>query len=85
MKYAVITGASSGIGKEFARKLDKKGYQLLLVARRKERLLELKDELNDADIFVSDLSKEEQCYELFDFIKDKKIDIFINNAGFGDC
>lgn len=85
MKYAVITGASSGIGKEFARKLDEKGYQLLLVARRKERLLALKDELRNADIFVADLSKEEQCYELFDLIQDKKIDIFINNAGFGDC
>lgn len=85
MKYAVITGASSGIGKEFARKLDQKGYQLLLIARREERLLELKNECNHADIFVADLSKEAQCHDLFHLIKDKKIDIFINNAGFGDC
>lgn len=85
MKYAVITGASSGIGKEFARKLDKQGYQLLLVARRKDRLLELKNELKNAEIYVADLSREDKCYELFDMIKDKKLDLFINNAGFGDC
>lgn len=85
MKYAVITGASSGIGKEFAKKLNKQDYHLLLVARREDRLIELKKELENTDIFVADLSREEKCYELFDYIKDKKIDIFINNAGFGDC
>lgn len=85
MKYAVITGASSGIGKEFARQLNQHGYELLLVARREERLIELKNQLENADIFVADLSKEEKCYELFDLIQDKKVDIFINNAGFGDC
>lgn len=85
MKYAVITGASSGIGQEFAKQLNKQGYELLLVARREERLLKLKEELDCADIYVADLSKEEQCYQLFDFIKDKHIDLFINNAGFGDC
>ena len=85
MKYAIITGASSGIGQEFARQLDQQGYELLLVARRKERLLKLKDELKHAYVFVADLSKEEQCYQLFDFVKDKDIDLFINNAGFGDC
>ena len=85
MKYAIITGASSGIGQEFARQLDQQGYELLLVARRKERLLKLKDELKHAYVFVADLCKEEQCYQLFDFVKDKDIDLFINNAGFGDC
>lgn len=85
MKYAVITGASSGIGKEFARRLNKRGYQLLLVARRKERLIEIQNELANVDIYIADLSREDKCYELFDFIKEKKIDLFINNAGFGDC
>ena len=85
MKYAIITGASSGIGQEFVRQLDQKGYELLLVARREDRLLKLKNECKRADIFVGDLSNEEQCYELFDLIKDKDIDLFINNAGFGDC
>lgn len=85
MKYAVVTGASSGIGAEFCRRLDQEGYQLLLVARRKDRLEQLKEQLHDAQIFVTDLSQVENCYQLFNRIKDKEIDVFINNAGFGDC
>jgi len=85
-KYAVITGASSGIGKEFAKLLSLNGYHLILVARRKEKLQELETELHTiCDIFVADLSLEKDCLALYDFIKNMKIDIFINNAGFGDC
>lgn len=82
-KYALITGASSGIGKEFAKQLSQ-DYHLILTARREDRLLVLKEKYN-CDIFIADLSREEECYQLFDYIKDKKIDLFINNAGFGDC
>lgn len=85
MKFAVVTGASSGIGKAFCQQLDKKGYELLLVARRKDRLEQLKQKLHHASIFVADLSKLEDCYRLYDHIQDRHIDLFINNAGFGDC
>lgn len=86
--YAVITGASSGIGREFARRLAKEGYNLILVARRKDRLQELSKELSllgsECILMPMDLSKEKKCYKLADNLADKKIGIFINNAGFGD-
>lgn len=85
-KYAVITGASAGIGMEFARRLSGKGYPLVLIARRQERLIKLSKELKtDCEIIVADLSREEECYRVFYQLQDKEIGIFINNAGFGDC
>ena len=84
--YAVVTGASSGIGAEFARQLAKKGYPLILTGRRADKLQELAQEVKvDCSIIVADLSKNVECYQFFSKIKNKKIDIFINNAGFGDC
>lgn len=85
-KYAVVTGASSGIGMEFARQLAKRGYTLVLTARREERLRELAKELpTECEIILADLSKEEECYRLFEAVGHRKIAVFINNAGFGDC
>lgn len=85
-QYAVITGASSGIGKEFAKALSSSELHLVLVARRKDKLEVLSRHLKTkCTIFVADLSREEECYRLYDFIKDKNIALFINNAGFGDC
>lgn len=81
---ALITGASSGIGRDMARILSSKGYELILVARRKDRLNELKNELNTkVKVYSYDLSKIESCYELYEKVKDEKIDVLINNAGFG--
>lgn len=81
---ALITGASSGIGRDMARVLDKKGIDLILVARRKDRLEELKNELNvNVEIISLDISKKENCYALYEEVKDKDVDILINNAGFG--
>ena len=81
---ALITGASSGIGRDMARYLASKNIDLILVARRKERLEELKQELNvDVKILTFDLLKREQVYELYESVKEEKIDILINNAGFG--
>ena len=81
---AIITGASSGLGKEFAKQLSKKGYDLVLVARRKERLRELKDELDtNIEIVTLDLSFPTNCVKLFKKYKKENIDILINNAGFG--
>ncbi len=85
-KYAVITGASSGIGKEFAKILANKNYNLILVARREKQLIDLKKTFHtDCEIIICDLSNEYECYSLCQKLKNKKIDIFINNAGFGDC
>ena len=85
-KYVVITGASSGIGMEFARKFARKGYPLVLIARREERLRSLAGELRtDCEIIVADLSREEECYRVFYELKEKPVAFLINNAGFGDC
>ena len=79
---ALITGASSGIGRDIARELAKKGYELVLVARDEEKLKELQKELNVKTTIISmDLSIEENCINLYK--REKNIDILINNAGFG--
>ena len=79
---ALITGASSGIGKEMALYLSKLGYDLVLVARRRDRLEELRKQLNtNTEIIVLDISDIDNCKKLYDIVKD--IDILINNAGFG--
>ncbi len=87
-KYAVITGASSGIGAEFARRLAARGYALVLVARRKERLEELYRRLGKktrCEICVADLTQRAECEKLCEWLRDKDVEVFINNAGFGDC
>ena len=81
---ALITGASSGMGREFAKILSNKGYDLILVARRKNKLEELKKELNTkVEIIKLDLSLPANCIKLHDKLKKEDIDILINNAGFG--
>lgn len=86
MSYALITGASSGIGEEFARVLSRDGYDLILVARREDRLLKLKESLNtNVIVYPMDISEIDNCYKLMDSIKDLDVKVFINNAGFGDC
>ena len=81
---ALITGASSGLGMEMARLLAKKGYDLILVARRKERLEELKTNLDvDVQIIPLDLSSTFNCMKLYNRVKKYKIDVLVNNAGFG--
>lgn len=81
---ALITGASSGLGRDFARELSKQGYDLILVARRKDRLEEIKKELStNVHIISTDLSNENKCYDLCKQIQDEDIEVVINNAGFG--
>ena len=85
---ALITGASSGIGRDMARVLAKKGYNLILVARDEQKLKELAEELSKEDkietqVISMDLSIEQNCIDLHKSVKD--VDILINNAGFGDC
>lgn len=84
---ALITGASSGIGRDMARELSKKGYDLVLVARNQDGLSQLKDELQKGNTNIKietyslDLSIKENCYNLYEQVKN--VDILINNAGFG--
>lgn len=82
MPTALITGASSGIGKELAINLSERGYKLILVARRGDKLVEVSRLLRSpAEIITIDLSKEENCYSLYEKCRD--IDVLVNNAGFG--
>ena len=81
---ALITGASSGLGKEFAIQLSKMGYDLILVARRKDKLKEIKQQLEtNVEIACLDLSFPTNCVKLFKKYRKDDIDIVINNAGFG--
>lgn len=80
----LITGASSGIGRDIARYLSELGHDLILVARRKDKLEELKKELKtNVEIIPMDLIKKENVYKLYEQTKEKNIDILVNNAGFG--
>ena len=79
---ALVTGASSGIGRDIARLLSQKGYDLIVVAKQKEPLEELKKELKtNIQIEAMDISNKNNCYELAKKYPD--IDVLINNAGFG--
>ena len=81
---AMITGASSGIGRDMAKYLSHLGYELILVARNKEALEALKKELNTkVKIIVVDVSLEQKVKELYVLTKKDEIDLLINNAGFG--
>ena len=79
---ALITGASSGIGKEMAIYLSEKGVDIVLVARDKGKLEEVQKELKtQSEIICMDLANIENCIEIYKNVKD--VDILINNAGFG--
>ncbi len=80
---ALVTGASSGIGRDIARELSKRGYDLVIVARSTEKLDELKSTLQgNVEIIGMDLASEENCKKLHERAND--IDILVNNAGFGE-
>lgn len=82
---ALITGASSGIGKEIAKYLDSLNYELVLVSRNKDYLEKLATELkHKPKIVVMDLTIEANIKSLYVLTKNDNIDIIINNAGFGN-
>lgn len=83
---ALITGASSGIGRDIARALVCRGWDVILVARRADRLLELKKELGKhARCVRCDVSKEEECIKLHEVMQGEDIEMLVNCAGFGLC
>ncbi|MBE6903764.1 MAG: SDR family NAD(P)-dependent oxidoreductase [Ruminococcaceae bacterium] len=84
MKKALITGASSGIGKDMAIILSDMGYELFLAARREDKLIELRNSLKTkAKVIPVDLSKDGAAEFLFERVRNEQIDLVINNAGFG--
>ena len=88
-RFAVVTGASSGIGAATARNLAYHGMHVILTARRLERLLELKSEIEGnggkVDVFPVDLTRENERQSLFDEVHtlSGRIDLLVNNAGSG--
>lgn len=90
-KISIVTGASSGIGKELSFVLARHQKNLLLIARSEEKLKKITQEIKDkyqvsAEYLIKDLSKTEAAQEIFDYCQKQKleVDILINNAGFGD-
>lgn len=84
MKTALVTGASSGIGRDIARELSRRGWRVLLAARRRERLAELSEELRTPSrIYVCDLSQEHDCRWLFERASRQDVSLVVNAAGFG--
>ncbi|MDY8094921.1 SDR family NAD(P)-dependent oxidoreductase [Paenibacillus polymyxa] len=91
MKYTVITGASSGIGYETSLAFAARGKNLILVARRLDKLEELKSAIHNIDptnvnviVHTSDLSVTDQAYTLYNDLKEYQIETWINNAGLGE-
>lgn len=87
-KTALITGASSGIGKELAFVFARNNYDLVLVARRKERLEEIKETIKkeqsiSIEIIEMDLANLDSAEKLYDEVAGRNINVLINNAGFG--
>ena len=88
-KSAVVTGASSGIGAAFARKLGQQGFDLILVARRADRLRQLGDELAASqhvrvDVCVADLAEAAAVERVAEMMTERSdLELLVNNAGFG--
>lgn len=84
MATAVVTGASSGIGRDIAVMLSKRGYRLVLAARSKAGLEKTaRMAKTHCTIIAADLSVRENCYKLYEKTKDMDVEILVNNAGFG--
>ena len=82
---ALITGESSGIGREMARILASRGRDLIIAARSTDKLNALKAELSNVNVRVItiDLSREQDAIDLYEHLQEENIDMLINNAGFG--
>ena len=81
---ALVTGASSGIGRDMARELSRRGYDLIITARRRDRLEELAEKLpTRVRVIEMDLSRADNCRRVHELTAEEPVDVLINNAGFG--
>ena len=80
---ALITGATSGIGMCMAQQLSRMGWELILTGRNTQKLEELRDTLGRTEIITADLSKKEDAFRVYEFSRDKNVDMLVNNAGYG--
>mgnify|MGYP002620944882 FL=1 len=81
---ALVTGASSGIGRDIAIYLGELGYDLILVSRDENRLKETASKINtNTTVYPCDLTGRDNCFKLYDKFKDEDIDLLVNGAGFG--
>lgn len=80
---ALITGASTGIGKEMALILAEKGYHIIIVSRNKNKLEQNFQNIKNKTIIPLDLSLEKNAFLLYDKLKNENIEILINNVGYG--
>ena len=92
MKYTLVTGPTSGIGFDFAKIFAKKGHNLVLVGRNRNKLNAVKKTIEEINKeirvydFLIDLTEKDAAQKIFDFTQSNNlfIDILVNNAGFGD-
>jgi len=87
-RRALVTGASAGIGEEFARRLARDGFDLTLVARRRDRLEALAQELQQSDggqaeVLGADLASSDECARVEEYLRRHEVELLVNNAGFG--
>lgn len=80
---ALITGATSGIGKCIAESLSKRGWELILTGRNEKMLKELQKKLGRTQVIDADLSDRKEVFKVYGFCRDKNIDLLVNNAGYG--
>ncbi|WP_170105545.1 SDR family NAD(P)-dependent oxidoreductase [Desmospora activa] len=87
MKIAMVTGASSGIGAAFAKELAAQGHRVILVARRHDRLQQLRESIQSAggqaEVLEADLTRSEDLEQVCRRLRQDSIHLLVNNAGFG--
>ncbi len=81
---ALVTGATSGIGRSIAKKLSKRGWELILSGRNEAVLKEMQSEFGPkTEIIIAELSDRKEVFKVYEFCKDKSVDMLVNNAGYG--
>lgn len=80
---ALITGATSGIGMCIAKNLNRRGWELILTGRNEAVLKKLQRELGSTEIIAADLAERSEVFRVYEFCREKGVDMLVNNAGYG--